>query len=137
MRDEKVKFNERVSKILNCREMRCQEEQIDRKQEGVTCRAGRSSFWLTWDGKMLPCGTMDFEPEYPLEIGFKTAWERTVTKVREIKLPAACTACDLRSFCGVCAANCKAETGAFDVKPQYLCDMAEAYCNKTIELSQR
>lgn len=136
LRDEKDRFDIRTAKILKCRERNCQEEQLGLKQEGVTCRAGRSSFWLTWDGKMLPCGTMDFEPEYPLEVGFKKAWNLIRTKVQEIKLPASCTACSLKEFCGVCAANCKAETGAFSLKPQYLCDMAEAYCNRIIELSQ-
>lgn len=27
---------------------------------GVSCRAGSTSFWLTWDGRMLPCGMMPF-----------------------------------------------------------------------------
>lgn len=26
--------------------------------EPVLCRAGHSSFWLTWDGRMIPCGMM-------------------------------------------------------------------------------
>ncbi len=25
---------------------------------GVTCRAGSTSFWMTWDGQMRPCGMM-------------------------------------------------------------------------------
>ena len=136
LRDEKEQFDGRVSKILKCRELNCQEELIEADPEGVMCRAGRSSFWLTWDGKMLPCGTMDFEPEYPLEVSFKEAWNRIRTKVKEIKMPKECASCSLRQFCGVCAANCKAETGSFGSKPQYLCDMAEAYCNKIIDLSK-
>ena len=136
LRDDKKRFEERIANILKCQAMECQENQIDDKQNGVMCRAGRSSFWMTWDGKLLPCGTMDFNPEYPLETGFKNAWDNMRDRVAEIKLPAACTSCNLKSFCGVCAANCKAETGAFDLKPQYLCDMAEAYCNKAIDLSK-
>lgn len=136
LREEKAAFAGRVSKVLKCRMLNCREEQVNVDPEGVSCRAGRSSFWLTWDGKMLPCGTMDFDPEYPLETSFKTAWEQTRAKVKEIELLIACTSCNLRSFCGVCAANCKAETGAFNKKPQYLCEMAEAYCNKLIQLSK-
>lgn len=137
LRDELERFEQRVSHVMSCREMSCTKEPLDIEGEGVTCRAGRSSFWLTWDGKMLPCGTMDFEPAYPMGTGFKAAWDDIRTRVKEIKLPTACTTCNLKSFCGVCAANCKAETGSFDIKPQYLCDMAEAYCAKIIEIKSR
>ena len=136
LRDEKNQFFGRVSNVLKCRGNGCQEETLNNEQDGVMCRAGRSSFWLTWDGKMLPCGTMDFEPAYPMETGFKKAWDDIKSRVKEIKLPVACTSCNLKNFCGVCAANCKAETGAFDIKPQYLCDMANAYCDKIVDLSQ-
>ena len=36
--------------------------------EGVGCRAGSTAFWLTWDGRMLPCGMMPCPTAYPLEI---------------------------------------------------------------------
>lgn len=136
LRDEETRFDKRATDILRCRETYCQTEPEYGEPGSVTCRAGRSSFWLTWDGKMLPCGTMDFEPAYPLEVGFNTAWEEIRSRVAEIKLPSACTSCSLKDFCGVCAANCKAETGAFDVKPQYLCDMTKSYCNKVVDLSR-
>ncbi|MEE1038800.1 MAG: radical SAM protein [Eubacterium sp.] len=135
IRDEEERFESRASNVLKCLGMNCSENQDVDDQNGVMCRAGRSSFWMTWDGKMLPCGTMDFEPAYPLEIGFKKAWDDIRNRVSEIRLPAECTKCNLKNFCGVCAANCKAETGDFSSKPQYLCDMAEAYCNKVLDLS--
>lgn len=135
IRDDAERFKNRVSNVLRCQAMDCLQDQVGSEQNGVMCRAGRSSFWMTWDGKMLPCGTMDFEPRYPLETGFKNAWDDMRNEVAEIKLPKTCTTCNLKNFCGVCAANCKAEMGAFDAKPQYLCDMAEAYCNKILDLS--
>ena len=36
--------------------------------EGVRCRAGSTSFWMTWDGRMLPCGMMTTPEVYPMEV---------------------------------------------------------------------
>ncbi len=47
--------------------------------EGIRCRAGKSSFWVTWDGRMLPCGMVISEnaPEV-FSIGFSDAWVKTM-----------------------------------------------------------
>lgn len=102
---------------------------------GVTCRAGRSSFWITWDGKMLPCGTMNVEPVGVKEHGFECAWELTKKFVSEIRLPKECISCPLHRSCGVCASICRAETGVFDRKPRYMCEMTDAMYNRIIEIA--
>ena len=94
--------------------------------EGVGCRAGGSSFWLTWDGRMLPCGMMLDPVVYPLEIGFDAAWQQLRQETRQIRMPAECVACPKRKVCSVCAAVCVAETGAFDQVPRYVCEMTDA-----------
>lgn len=91
--------------------------------EGITCRAGKSSFWITWDGKMTPCGMMTEPAAHPLSDGFDAAWEATRDAASLIRMPAECTACSVRHVCHVCAASCLAETGSFSKKPQYICDM--------------
>lgn len=105
--------------------------------DGVLCRAGRSSFWMTWDGRMLPCGTMELEGEKSLELGFSEAWERLRQKTAKIRMPKECHTCLLKNHCGVCAANCKAETGEFSKRPEYLCEMAKSRCKAILELSER
>lgn len=44
----------------NMRKGVCRAEECpgDPTAEGISCRAGNASFWLTWEGKMLPCGLM-------------------------------------------------------------------------------
>ena len=37
------------------------DECVDGTGEHVKCRAGRSTFWVTWDGRMLPCGMFPVE----------------------------------------------------------------------------
>ena len=134
LRDSEEMFRQRVERI---RAMEQKQTPSPSEPEGVMCRAGRSSFWVTWEGNMLPCGTMDIDPEYPFRDGFETAWSRVREKVAAIRLPAECTSCKMRSSCGVCAAVCKSETGAFDRLPAYLCTMTGAICQHTLELAQQ
>ena len=89
--------------------------------EGVGCRAGSSSFWMTWDGKMMPCGMMQKPVVYPLETGFEAAWEELRRLTKAIRMPATCTTCPSRDVCSVCAAVCVTETGEFDQVPKFIC----------------
>lgn len=94
--------------------------------EGVSCRAGYSRFWIAWDGTMLPCGMLSSVSAPLLEIGFAKAWEQIRAEVRALRMPTACTSCSMRPACGVCAAVCLTETGATDRKPEYMCKMTAA-----------
>lgn len=105
-------------------------------QDGVRCRAGRSSFWLTWNGKMLPCGTMDIDPSYPLRDGFKTAWEEVKARTAAIRLPIECSVCEYKNSCGVCASVCKGETGRFDCRPDFMCEMMRSLRENTVALAK-
>lgn len=93
--------------------------------EGVGCRAGSTAFWLTWDGRMLPCGMMPYPEARPLEVGFDAAWKQIRKETRAIRMPAKCGNCPRRGACPVCAAVCVTETGRFDGVPAYVCAMTE------------
>ena len=89
--------------------------------EGVRCRAGTTSFWMTWDGRMLPCGMMTEPVVRPLEVGFDAAWQQLREATAAIRTPKECTGCAYKEVCGVCAAVCYTETGRFDGQPTYIC----------------
>ena len=89
--------------------------------DGVGCRAGVTSFWITWDGHMLPCGMMTGPVVDVLDCGFDHAWDQIRSAVKQIHLPAECRTCGKRSVCSVCAAVCQSETGKFDAVPDYVC----------------
>ena len=91
-------------------------------EEGVRCRAGSSSFWMTWDGRMMPCGMMTEPVVYPLECGFDAAWQQLREATAQIRTPTECTVCEHKDICGVCAAVCYTETGSFNGVPHYLCE---------------
>lgn len=93
--------------------------------EGVACRAGRSSFWINWNGDMTPCGMMDNPRVSVVEHGFDAAWEKTRQATAEIRLPPECTRCELKQICHVCASMCLTESGDFGKKPEYVCRMAQ------------
>ncbi len=100
----------------------------DCKEEGerIKCRAGSTTFWVTWDGKMTPCGMM-LEPVAEIGNDFKKAWEKIRKEREEIILPAKCVNCQYKQYCDVCAAIAYAETGRFNGVPEYVCQKAKAY----------
>ena len=129
-------FKARAKHILERKDAGVTDNCADVEQEGVRCRAGRSSFWLTWDGRLLPCGTMDIEASYPLRDGFAKAWDEVRERVAAIRLPMECSVCPDRMNCGVCASICKCEGGAFDKKPEYMCEMTKAFRGRMAEITK-
>lgn len=104
----------------------------DAEGEGMRCRAGKSSFWLTYDGRMMPCGMMT-EPCVSLaDMSFSEAWQYIRQKTSEIRLPSECQKCTHKSVCNVCAAMCYTETGRFDGKPDYICDMVKCIADEFV-----
>lgn len=101
--------------------------------EGIRCRAGSTSFWVTWDGRMLPCGMMTEPEAYPLEKGFSAAWEQLKDHAARVRMPAECTCCEYEKVCGVCAAVCFTETGRFDGVPEYVCRKTKEQVRLTAE----
>ena len=99
--------------------------------DGVRCRAGSSSFWMTWDGKMTPCGMMTTPVTKPLEIGFDAAWDYIREETTKIRTPGKCVGCDYKDICGACAAVYYTETGKFDAIPEYVCRRAEEIVRQT------
>ena len=99
---------------------------VDCEGERMRCRAGKSSFWVTWDGRMVPCGMLNEPAELPFEIGFDTAWERIRKRSSELRLAPECATCEAKDYCRTCAAMVYTETGDYTVKPQYRCDLMRA-----------
>lgn len=96
------------------------------KNTGVRCRAGTSSVWIDYKGNMSMCGMIPAEEENNiLQRGFSECCKSVRSNTRAIVLPKKCTECRYRYMCNICAAACKAETGAFDKEPSYVCRMTE------------
>ena len=104
--------------------------QLDAEGDKIRCRAGKCSFWITWEGNMLPCGIFPNEgADNVFDLGFERAWENVRKKTSEIRLPAKCKACELRAQCKACAAMVITESGDFATAPEYRCRMSKSYLN--------
>lgn len=96
--------------------------------DGIRCRAGKCSFWVTWDGKMLPCGMIPMsEAPNVFEEGLIPSWERVKCTAAAIRMAPKCSKCQLRDQCRPCAAMALTETGSFDGIPEYRCQMTMSF----------
>lgn len=96
----------------------------------VSCRAGRSSFAISWRGMMQPCVLLACPAVSVREKGFRQAWDDLVQEMSEIRMSSRCAACAYRDVCNTCAACVFAECGSFDGVPEYMCQ----YTKETLRL---
>ncbi len=101
--------------------------------DGVQCRAGRSSFWLTSEGIMQACGMLPEIRADVKELGFAAAWQSVLEQTRKIHSPKECLTCKYADICKSCVAMCFAESGDFEKKPEYVCEMAKTLYHLTEE----
>lgn len=100
-------------------------------EEFMRCRAGRSGFWVSWEGKMTACGMMDFPiVTYPFEGSFEDCWNKLTESVRKTTVLKDCGNCSLREICRPCSAMLYAESGDVNKKAEYLCEMAKSTYEK-------
>ena len=138
---------EAAAKMLLCREQLFSPEQLAASVGApledtcgsevggpMSCRAGRTTFWITWDGKMMPCGTFPVESEHDVRaLGFADSWQRVRQFTASIRMSPECSGCSLQKSCPSCAASCIAETGSPSIKPDYICRYAHHLYKLTIE----
>lgn len=118
-----------------------EEDCFDTEGKGLKCRAGKCAFWITWYGRMIPCGMMSLTDPFMnvFEDDFKDCWERVAEETEKIRLPGKCENCSLNEICRPCGAMTYTETGYFDQIPEYRCRMAHAYpeaCLKIVSESK-
>lgn len=101
----------------------CQELPTER----IRCRAGATTFWVTYDGQMRPCGMMERPSIDVMKHSFDAAWAYIRAEREKIMLPAKCTACKWKEICEFCPAVTYAETGKFEQAPEYVCAKTAAF----------
>ena len=94
------------------------EDPVDGK---IRCRAGKASFWVTWDGWMTPCGLMPTPRVDAAALPFGQAWAEITRLAGQVRLSGLCEKCPSVGVCHPCAAMAIAETGTASGMPQYLC----------------
>jgi radical SAM protein with 4Fe4S-binding SPASM domain len=90
------------------------------------CMGGRCSYWVSWDGRMLPCSMMSNPSANPFDLGFDAAWEQTKDNIKYITSPKECDECKYKKYCPVCPGRLQSETGNFESLSPYICDVAKS-----------
>ena len=103
-----------------------EEERSDPADGTMLCRAGRSAFWITWDGRLTCCGMMPRPWEDVSVRDFGEAWEDLTRSTARIRTSGVCTRCPNARVCHPCAAMALTETGSTQGIPRYLCRVAGA-----------
>ncbi|OPX44815.1 antilisterial bacteriocin subtilosin biosynthesis protein AlbA [Ruminiclostridium hungatei] len=88
------------------------------------CQSGKTGFWLTWDGRMIPCGLLDTPSARPLETGFEKAWQLLKEGCGRVPKCSDCEACAIKKDCISCPGRLMSETGSFTRPAEYLCESA-------------
>lgn len=127
--DDKQRYINRAVNILHDVDQFATPEETCGQVVGdkVLCAAGRSSFWITWDGRMLPCGMMPDFSVSMLDHTFNEAWKETTEFIDQIYLAPECKNCSKKKMCLPCAAKLKAESGSFNEKAEYKCEYTSEY----------
>lgn len=98
---------------------------IDPADGRIRCRAGKASFWITWDGWLTPCGMMP-EPKVDLkDSSFTDAWKALTEAAAALRLSGVCDKCPNKNVCHPCAAISFAETGSSAGIPTYKCRVTQ------------
>jgi radical SAM protein with 4Fe4S-binding SPASM domain len=89
------------------------------------CGGGINSFAIDPYGDLSIC-VLSHVDKYNVREGFREGWEQYLldVRMREITRPTKCTACGLKSMCGMCAANGELENGDAESPVDFLCQVA-------------
>ncbi len=87
------------------------------------CNSGKNSFFITWDGRMVPCPTLSRPYSEPLSQGFQKAWKDLADKCLEVPTCKTCEKCSLQENCSACPGRLLSETGSFEEPAPYLCEL--------------
>lgn len=115
----KVRINEDIMEDTLLTENKIEED------SAFKCLSGKCGFWITWNGKLSPCGLLDKPYALPLEDGFSKSWKMLKNFCLQVPKSMECINCELKDNCMACPARLMTETGYFDKPAKYLCEMAK------------
>lgn len=104
---------------------RVQEHPSALPSEGTaaSCMAGRGAFWVTWDGRLLPCGMLPQLGRSLKSESFTNIWSGLAHVMDGQTLPIKCSGCHKRVLCPVCIAV----TQSVNEPPEALCQYCDSY----------
>ena len=89
---------------------------------GMPCGSGRSSFTITWNGKMIPCNAVADVGLSVLDHDFKDAWEHVKHWAKNHLILQSCKKCQYRPVCKRCPMMHELCTGKAGTVDTAFCD---------------
>lgn len=102
----------------------------------AACTAGRGSFWITWDGKMYPCGMLTSAVDVTQQ-AFLPAWQQTREAIKGYLLPQACGTCRYQAVCPSCVAVSACDGPEGEQTPEQLCRRTKTYVSEFLRYAQQ
>lgn len=96
-----------------------------RHTEHMYCHAGKSTFWINWQGQMMACRMIESISVETFPGKLSESWEMLKKCTENMVISPECARCEKREACPVCPAMMEAETGSVEKRPEYLCQMTD------------
>ncbi len=102
---------------------------------GVSCLAGKSSYWVHYDGKLSFCGIKQTENAVSVfDSGFRNAWNYASTKAEKCRMPEKCCECYYRYVCNKCYSMFETDgIPMADAADTYTCRYYRTYTEECIK----
>ena len=115
--ERKRRRAEILARIQSLSDIQCEEG------KAASCMAGRSAFWVTWDGQLLPCGMLPDLGTSLKEKDFSQIWAGLDHEMDSVTLSAKCVGCHKKILCPVRVAVARNT----DKAPDVLCRYCDSY----------
>lgn len=122
-------FKEKAISIFN----EIEQTKPNDKPITLSCRAGRSSLWINWQGIMTPCVMMEYPSINLNHISVKDAWQEIGKMCTLLPSHNECIGCKLRKLCQVCYASATLEKQHYGTL-DYLCKFTQSEYNTLKQL---
>lgn len=97
------------------------------------CKGYRTSFWITWNGKLRFCSFMN-EPDITVyQTNFMDAWKQLVDYEDHLRWPVACQKCEVREVCRMCAGSLASRSGSVSKVDETFCKKFRQYIKEERE----
>lgn len=103
----------------------------------MSCRAGRCSFWIDWQGNLANCGMYSSVKHRLQGNDFGQVWKQVAEETDRVRYAPVCTNCPNYHLCHACVAMVYNECGDRDGRPEYLCRMHAAAARYYQEFAAR
>ncbi len=111
-------------------------QELNVNPEGVfVCGAGKDSFIITHDGRMLGCPSLNCFNSYPFNDGFAQAWSDLKVLIKNAEGCKECKDCRERDRCFICPADRWCETGSITNCSPYLKELISSMATMQQEMS--